>query len=230
MVAGSDSHVSGTHADDARGFALSRKAMVESQLRPSGVNDPRVIAAMASVPRERFVPAERRGSAYADRPIPLGGARALNAPVITGRLLTELRLRPSDRALLVGAATGYAAALLTHLLADLVALEEEEALIAIARVELEGSGVVLVQGPLADGHAAGAPYDVIMIDGAVDRVPDALIAQLEDGGRLATGLLDGGVGRLVVGRRAGTGFGVHAFEDADPVRLPGFAAALDFVF
>lgn len=224
MVAASDMQ------GDARAFALARKAMVESQLRPSGVNDPRVIAAMATVPRERFVPAERRGSAYSDRPVPLGGAREMNAPVITGRLLTELRVQPSDRALLVGAATGYAAALLTHLIVDLVAVEADAALLAVARAELGDTGVVFVEGPMADGHAAGAPYDIILVDGAVDRVPDALIAQLADGGRLATGLIDGGVGRLAVGRRGGSGFGVSAFEDADPVRLPGFAAPKAFVF
>lgn len=224
MVAASDMQ------GDARGFVLARKAMVESQLRPSGVNDPRVIAAMATVPRERFVPADRRGSAYSDRPVPLGGAREMNAPVVTGRLLTELQLQPSDRALLVGAATGYAAALLTHLLMDVVALEEDESLMAAARSELGDTGIVLVHGPLAAGHAAQAPYDVIMIDGAIERIPRKLIEQLADGGRLATGLIDGGVARLAVGRKAGTGFGVNAFEDADPVRLPGFAAPKAFVF
>lgn len=226
MVAGSDTHAGGA----IEGFALARKAMVESQLRPSGVNDPRVIAAMATVPRERFVPASRAGSAYSDRPVPLGGARELNAPVVTGRLLNELQLQPSDRALLVGSATGYAAALLTHLLVDLVALEEDEALMSVARAELGGTGVVLTLGPLSAGHAAGAPYDVIMIDGAVDRVPDALIEQLAESGRLATGLIESGVARLAVGRRAGAGFGVNAFEDAEPVRLPGFAAPKTFVF
>ena len=215
---------------EAREFVIARKLMVSSQLRPSGVDDPRVVAAMAVVPRERFVPADRMGSAYSDRPVPLGRGRELNAPVVTGRLLTELQVRPSDRTLLVGAATGYTAALLTHLAGALVALEEDEKLLAVARMELGGTDVVFVQGSLFDGHAAGAPYDVILIDGAVDRVPDALIAQLADGGRLAAGLIDRGVARLVVGRKAGTGFGVDAFEDADPVRLPGFAAPPTFVF
>ncbi len=215
---------------DTRGFAQARKAMVESQLRPSGVNDPRVVAAMAVVPRERFVPASRTGSAYSDRPVPLGRAREMNAPVITGRLLTELHLQPSDRALLIGAAMGYAAALLTHLLVDLVAVEEDETLLATARDALDGTGVTLVHGSLAAGHPAGAPYDVILIDGAVEHVPDALIEQLGDGGRLAAGLIDGGVARLVVGRRAGAGFGVNAFEDAEPVHLPGFSRPKTFVF
>lgn len=235
MIAGSDMHGNAGRGnvgpgDGAPDFDMARKVMVASQLRPSGVNDRHVIAAMATVPRERFVPASRVGSAYSDRPVPLGGARELNPPVITGRLLTELHLQPSDRVLLVGAATGYAAALLTRIVVGPVAVEEDEALISVARAQLGDTDVEIVQGPLANGHAAGAPYDAILIDGAVDRIPDALVEQLAPGGRLATGLIDAGIGRLVVGRRGGSGFGVNAFEDADPVRLPGFAGPRAFVF
>lgn len=215
---------------DPRRFDLARKAMVESQLRPSGVNDVRVIAAMAVVPREAFVPADRLGSAYSDRPVPLGGGREMNPPVITGRLLTALGVQPSDRVLLIGLATGYAAALLTRLVADLVAVEENAALFATAQAELGRTGATLIEGPLAQGHAAGAPYDIILIDGAVEHIPETLIAQLADGGRLAAGIVDGGVGRLVVGRRAGAGFGVAAFEDGEAVRLPGFEKAMAFTF
>lgn len=210
--------------------SLARKAMVESQLRPSGVNDVRVIAAMATIPREAFVPAARSGSAYSDRPVPLGHGREMNSPIVTGRLLTELRVQPSDRVLLIGLATGYAAALLTRLVADLVAVEENAQLFALARAELAETGAVLIEGPLAMGHSDGAPYDVILIDGAVEQIPRTLIDQLADGGRLAAGLIDGGVGRLVVGRRAGSGFGVLAFEDGEAVRLPGFARAAAFTF
>ncbi len=220
--------VADMHAEDA--FAHARTLMVASQLRPSGVNDPRVIAAMATVPREIFVPVDRAGSAYSDRPVPLGAGRETAAPVVTGRLLTELQLRPGDRALLIGAGLGYAAALLTHLVADIVAVEEDDVLYAAAQAALAGSDVQLIHGPLAEGHAAGAPYDVVLIDGAVDRIPDALVEQMADGGRLAAGLIDGGVGRLVVGRREGAGFGVRAFEDAEPGRLPGFSKPPAFVF
>lgn len=216
--------------DPKDSFVRARRLMVASQLRPSGVNDPRVVAAMATVPREVFVPTDRVGSAYSDRPVPLGAGREMAAPVVTGRLLTELQLRPGDRALLIGAGMGYAAALLTHLVAEVVAVEEDDVLFAAARDALAGTGVRLIHGPLADGHAAGAPYDAILIDGAVDRIPDALIEQMADGGRLAAGLIDGGVGRLVVGRRGGAGFGVRAFEDAEPGRLPGFSKPPAFVF
>lgn len=204
--------------------------MVESQLRPSGVNDIRVIAAMATVPREAFVPADRAGVAYSDRPVPLGGGREMNPPTVTARLLNELDIQPSDRALLIGAGSGYAAALLSRLVADLVAVEDDPKLFAMAQDMLATTDGDLVEGPLAEGHAAGAPYDVILIDGAVEHIPDALIAQLAEGGRLAAGLVQDGVVRLVVGRRAGAGFGVRAFEDAEAVRLPGFAGTQVFSF
>lgn len=215
---------------ETRGHDLARKAMVESQLRPSGVDDVRVIAAMATVPREAFLPPERVGVAYSDRPVPLGNGRELTAPVIVGRLLTRLAIAPSDRVLLVGLASGYVAALLTRLVADLVAVEDEPSLFAMARARLGDTEATLIEGPLARGHPDGAPYDVILIDGAVEHIPETLIAQLADGGRLAAGLIDGGVGRLVIGRRAGGGFGVSAFEDGEAARLPGFAKPKAFTF
>lgn len=216
---------------DGESFNEQRKLMVASQLRPSGVNDPRVIAAMATLPRERFVPADRVGVAYADRPVPLAAGREMNTPVITGRLLTELRLRPSDRALLIGAAAGYGAALLSMLVGHVVAVEESAVLADFARDALAGyADLVLVAGPMTAGHPAGAPYDVILIDGGVDAIPDAIVAQLADGGRLGAGIVDGGVCRLVIGRKSGGAFGYAAFEDGDAVRLPGFARAPAFTF
>lgn len=212
-------------------FDEMRKIMVASQLRPSGVNDPRVIAAMATAPREKFVPDDRMGVAYMDRPVLLTAGREMNPPMITGRLLTELHLRENDRALLVGAGSGYGAALLSMLVAHVVAVEENAALAAFGRRALSHySGVELVESSLADGHASGQPYDVVLIDGAVERIPDAIVAQLADGGRLAAGLIEGGVCRLVAGRKSGTAFGVASFQDGDAVRLPGFARAPAFTF
>jgi protein-L-isoaspartate(D-aspartate) O-methyltransferase len=130
----------------------------------------------------------------------------------------------------VAAATGYAAALLARLAGPVTALEEDPELAAEARANLAGSGVRLVEGPLASGCADGAPYDLILIDGAVECVPEALIAQLADGGRLATGLLENGVTRLAIGRRAGEGFGMAAFADAAAAILPGFAKPRAFKF
>jgi protein-L-isoaspartate(D-aspartate) O-methyltransferase len=211
-------------------FEQMRRAMVASQLRTTGVSDPRVVAAMGAVPRERFVPADRVAIAYADVLVPLPGGRTLNTPMALGKLLTEAQPRRTDRALLIGAATGYAAAVLDQLVAEVVAVEEDGDLVQAARTALAGSDVTLVQAPLVAGHPVGAPYDLILIDGAVDEVPQALVDQLADGGRLAAGVLDDGVTRLAVGRRAGPGFGMVPFADAAAAILPGFARPRTFSF
>ncbi|MDT9597910.1 protein-L-isoaspartate O-methyltransferase family protein [Sphingosinicella rhizophila] len=211
-------------------FEHMRRAMVASQLRTTGVNNPRVVAAMGAVPRERFVPADRIPIAYADALVPLGGGRQLNTPMALGKLLTEADPQQGERMLVVGAATGYAAAVAARLTDSVVALEEDKALLAAAKMALAGTIVKLVEGPLAKGHKKGAPYDLILIDGAVEFVPDALIDQLAEGGRLATALLDQGVSRLAIGRKAGQGFGLAAFSDAASAILPGFAKARSFTF
>ncbi|WP_136161148.1 protein-L-isoaspartate O-methyltransferase family protein [Sphingomonas flavalba] len=204
-------------------FHAMRQAMVASQLRPNAVDDPRVIAAMDAVPRERFVPAERAAIAYVDTAIRLGDGRALNPPMALGRLLTRAEVAPTDSVLLIGAATGYGAAVLARLAARVVAVEADAALAAQAKAALaDAANVAVVTGALAAGHGAGAPYDLIVIDGAVAEVPEALVAQLADDGRLVTGLVEDGVTRLAIGRRGGTGFGLDAFADADTVLLPGF--------
>lgn len=211
-------------------FEAMRRAMVESQLRTTGVNDPRVVAAMADVPRERFVPAERRALAYMDRPVALGGGRELNLPEATGGLLTGAGVRKSDRVLLIGAATGYTAALLAILAGHVVALEENAELLAFAREALAGSGVELVEGPLNAGWPAGAPYDLIVVDGLIEQAPEALIAQLKDSGRLACAILERGASRLAIGRKGGGGFGLDLFQDCEASPLPGFARPKSFVF
>ena len=211
-------------------YEQMRRAMVASQLRTTGVDDPRVIAAMGAVPRERFVPADRRAVAYADTLAPLGGGRELNTPMALGRLLAEARPDEGDRALLIGAATGYAAAVLARLVGSVVAVEEDAALAAQAKDALKGAGVKLVEGPLAKGWKRGAPYDLILIDGAVESVPDALIAQLAENGRLAAAILDKGVARISIGRRGGAAFGMVAVADAASAVLPGFEKPRGFIF
>ena len=208
-----------------------RHAMVASQLRPNAVTDERVVAAMASIPREDFLPADVCAIAYADRAIPLGRGRATNPPLATARLLTAAELEPADRVLLVGAGGGYAAAVLAGLVAEVTALESDEGLLAIARAALAETGHVrLAEGPLAEGWAAGAPYDVLMIDGAVEMLPDAMIAQVRPGGRVVCGLVERGVSRLAAGRRTAGGFGLIAFADSECVTLPGFARPQPFRF
>lgn len=211
-------------------FEQMRRAMVASQLRTTGVNDPRVVAAMGAVPRERFVPDDRVAVAYADALVPLGHGRCLNTPMALGRLLTEARPRPDDRALVIGAATGYAAAVLARMVASVVAVEEDPALAAVAKAALKGHEVTLVEGPLAKGWKRGAPYDLILVDGAVEFVPDALVDQLAETGRLAAALLDKGVARISIGRRGGAGFGMVAVSDAASAILPGFEKPRGFTF
>jgi protein-L-isoaspartate(D-aspartate) O-methyltransferase len=211
-------------------FEPMRRAMVASQLRTTGVNDPRVIAAMGAVPRELYVPEARAALAYADALVPLGGARALNPPMTTGRLLTEARLQGHERALVIGAATGYSAAVLARLVGSVVALEEDEGLAAFARAALKDSKISLAKGPLAKGWAKAAPYDFILIDGAVEQVPQAIVDQAADGARIALATLDRGVTRLAVGRVAGGAFGIVTFADAAAAILPGFDRPRTFSF
>lgn len=205
-------------------YSSMRTAMVESQLRTSDVDDQRVIAAMAKVPREAYVPAERRSMAYVDRPIPLAGGRALNPPLVTGRLLTEAQIAPGDKVLLIGAATGYAAALLVDMGAVVTAVEEEGVL------EIPVPGITVVRGALNAGAADGAPYDVLFIDGAVEEVPATLVQQLAEDARVVTGVADRGVTRLSSGRVVVGALGLNSLVDIEMVVLPGFGAPKAFVF
>lgn len=211
-------------------FEQMRRAMVASQLRTTGINDPRVLAAMGEVPRERFVPRDRVPAAYADALVPLGNGRELNSPMSTGRILTEASPQDGERVLLIGAATGYTAAVLALLTSSVVAVEEDPRLLEVARAALAGSAVRLVEGPLTQGHAEGAPYDLIIIDGAVEFVPDALVAQLIDNGRVGLAILSQGVSQIALGRRAGDGFGVAPVSDVATTILPGFARPRTFTF
>jgi protein-L-isoaspartate(D-aspartate) O-methyltransferase len=211
-------------------FEPMRRAMVASQLRTTGVNDPRVIAAMGEVPRERFVPEERRALAYADALVPLTPGRALNPPMALGRMLTEARLRGTERSLVIGAATGYSAAVLARLAASVVALEEDAELAAFARQALHGTNVELVKGPLAKGYSRGGPYDFILIDGAAEHVPQAIVEQVADGGAISLALLDEGVTRLAIGRVVAGTFGIIVFADAEAASLPGFDKPRIFSF
>jgi protein-L-isoaspartate(D-aspartate) O-methyltransferase len=219
-----------TGIDSAR-FETMRHAMVASQLRTNAVSDPRIVTAMARVPREAFLPAEVRAIAYRDTAVPLGHGRYQNVPIATGRLLTEAYLLPADRVLLIGAAGGYTAAVLAELVAHVVAVESDPSLAAQARDALAGeTNVTLIEGPLNAGHEGGAPYDVLVIDGAVEHVPEALIAQLAAGGRVVTGIADRAVTRLASGRKSDGGFGLLDFADIDCVPLPGFSRPKTFTF
>ena len=207
-------------------YAAARRAMVDSQLRPQGVTDHGVLSAMGSVARERFVPDHLRPLAYGDRAIALGGGRALSAPAVLGSVLTELAPEVGERVLVVGAGSGYSAAVLKAMGLEVTALESAAPLAALAR----GIGLTMVEGALDAGHKAGAPYDIILIDGAVEFIPDALIKQLGEGGRLGAALIERGVTRLIVGRKSGGAFGYLSIGDAGVAPLPGFARPTAFSF
>lgn len=207
----------------------ARHAMVASQLRTSGVNDARVVAAMAQVEREHYLPESQRPFAYRDRPLPLGNGRTQNPPLATGLLLTQAQIAPSDKVLVIGAAGGYTAAVAAKLADRVVAVESDAALASAARVSLGGTAAV-VEGPLAAGAPDLAPYDILIVDGAVEALPDALAAQVKVGGRIVTGLVDRGVTRLAAGVRTEAGFGLADFVDSECAILPGFERPRGFQF
>ena len=186
-------------------FATARRAMIDSQLRPQGVTDPAVLAAIGSVPREEFVPEGMRWRAYSDRPLDLGGGKALMPPAALARLVTELAPRPGERALVVGTGNTYAARILEAL----------------------GLEVDLTESQQAGGKTV---YDLVLIDGAVEEVPAGLVARLAPGGRLGTAVADNGITRLAVGRVAGGVLGLRRFADAEVPVLPGFTRVRTFTF
>lgn len=180
----------------------ARRAMIDSQLRTSGVNEPWVLAAMASVPREDFVPEAMRGAAYIDRAIPLSGGRYLAAPLVHGKMLAEAAPVPEDKALLIGDEKGYLAALLRPLVGSLDMLGPAET---------------------ASRRCKG-PYSLILIDGAIEQLPRAIASRLADDGRLIAGVAERGVTRLAIGRKAtGEVVLLPLAEIGIPI-LPEFAA------
>jgi protein-L-isoaspartate(D-aspartate) O-methyltransferase len=207
-------------------FSLARRTMIDNQLRPQGVTDRGVLTAMAKVERERFVPAGARALAYFDRPLKVAEGRALMAPAELGRLLTELAPRPGERALVIGSGTGYSAAILKEIGLEVVALESDQALASAANAE----GVDTVVGELSMGWPKGAPFDLILLDGAVEEFPASLGKQLSEDGRIAGAIADRGVTRLFVGRCAKGVVGLRVIADADVEALPGFERPRAFTF
>ena len=207
-----------------------RSAMIDSQLRPSDVIDVAVVAAMATTPREAHVPAALASVAYMDRAVALGHGRVLNPPLVTGRMLVAAAIRPGMRVLLIGSGTGYTAALLAQLGAEVHAVEEQAELMAMARGAATDANIRWIEGPLNAGAPDAAPFDRIIVEGAVETLPDALTAQLADGGRLVAARRDGAVTRLVQGVKAGGAVPLRSFADMDVAPLPGFAAPAGFTF
>lgn len=219
--------------------ALQRKNMVESQVRPSDVVDRRVIRAMLEVPREEYVPLAQRPIAYMDRDVPLTvgrsgtPARALIAPRTFAKLAEMAELEPADAVLIVGAAGGYSTAVIAKIARSVVALEDDSELadLATARLApLADKNISVVRGALAAGAADKAPFDAIIIEGAVSEVPENLLDQLKDRGRLVA-ILDSDTGaKATVWRRIGAGFDRTSRFDALAPCLPGFEKKRGFVF
>lgn len=215
-------------------FEAARAHMIESQLRTNKVSDDRVLDAFASVKRELFLPDHLRPVAYIDEDLPLGGGRYLMEPMVAGRLLQAASIARTDMILIIGAGTGYEAALAARLARNVFALEENADLARQARaalVEHAIASVSVVEGPLREGYRAHAPYDVIMFGGAVAEVPPNIVAQLaEDGRLLAVVRGDGVVGRATLTTRTGGVVSRRVIFDAGTHLLPGFAPQPAFAF
>ncbi len=210
----------------------AREAMIDSQLKPCGIVSPPVVAAFYSVPREDFVAPDRRKLAYVDAAQPLGNGRELMTPLSLGYLVEDAGATPADKVLVVGATTGYAAAVLSKVAGQVVALESDPGLASRARGNLAAyPNVEVAEGPLEAGWSAGAPYTIILIDGAVELLPAELIAQLAEGGRLLT-ILSGTdrVSRAARGRKQAGILHLEPFAETAGTVLPPFRQAPAFRF
>lgn len=220
-------------------FQTARRAMVDGQVRTSDVTHLDLIAAMLEIPREAFVPKGRADLAYLDRDIMIADATAteparyLMKPMVLARLIQAADPGPRDRVLVVGAGTGYSAALMSRLAASVVALEQSETLVQHARTVLSSIGsrnVEVVQGVLTAGAPASGPYDVILIDGGIETLPEGLCAQLSSRGRLVGVVETGPVGKAKLFQPVDERCRDRELFDAHAPTLPGFKVAPAFVF
>jgi protein-L-isoaspartate(D-aspartate) O-methyltransferase len=214
-------------------FAAAREAMVDTQVRTSDVTRYSIIEAMLRVPRERFVPKARRDVAYAEAEVPLAPGRAMMTPRTLAKMLDAAEIGRSDLVLEIAPGTGYSTALIARLAAAVVAIEPDEGLAAQATdalQKLEAINAVVSQGEATAGDPAHGPYDVIFVNGAVERVPEALTDQLKDGGRLVAIFLERGVGQCRVVLRVGDGTAVRYAFDATAPLVPGFETKRAFAF
>ena len=215
-------------------FIEARNNMVDSQVRPNKVNDPRILAAMRRLPRERFLPPSLASLAYADEDVPLGRGRALLEPMVIARLVQLTAVAEGERVLVVAAGPGYGSALLAACGARVTALEDDPALLVLARSALGefAPGVSLVSGPLAAGWPAGAPYDVILIEGAVGEIPPVIGEQLrKEAGRLATVCMASATGgQAVLAEATMAGLRMQPMFDCTTPLIPGLASSPGFVF
>jgi protein-L-isoaspartate(D-aspartate) O-methyltransferase len=208
-------------------FALARTNMVDSQLRPNGITDSRILDAMQSVRREDFVPEGARDVAYMDGDVRLKGAatpRYLIEPMAFARMLQLAEMRESDRVLDVGSATGYGAAVLSQLAGHVVALESDTTLMAVARENLKDKvNVSLIENTLSEGAASAGPYDLILIEGCVENVPEALFSQLTSNGRIIAAYGAQDVAKCCIWSGEGASRTLRSVFDISIATLPSFA-------
>ena len=213
-------------------FSTRRVMMVDTQVRPSDVTKFPIIDAMLSIPREAYVPADRREAAYVGENLVLAQGRVMLEARTLAKLLDALDIQPGEMVLDLGCGLGYSAAVIARLAETVVAVEGDEALAVEAGRILSEAGVdnaIVVTGPLAAGAAKHAPYDVITIEGGVETVPAALLAQLKDGGRIGAIFMDGAVGTVKVGYKSGDQVTWRAVFNATAPLLDGFARPKAFV-
>lgn len=212
-------------------FAERRRIMVDTQVRPSDVTKYPIIDAMLTVPRELFVPADKREVAYVGEHVDLGGGRVMLDPRTLAKMLEVANIQRGDMVLDIGSGLGYSAALAARMADAVIALEESPERVADAEAALGEAGVdnvAVVDGNLSDGAAKSAPYDVILIEGAVQHVPTAVTDQLKDGGRIVAIFMEGALGSVQVGHlNGGTVIWRFAFNATAPL-LPGFEAEAAF--
>jgi protein-L-isoaspartate(D-aspartate) O-methyltransferase len=214
-------------------FAKARRAMVDSQLRPTDVTDREVLGAMLEIPRERFVPADRASVAYLDRDLPVDAKRALLKPMVLARMIQAAELKAGDRVLDVACGTGYSSAILARLAASVTALDDDAERVRRCGDILGQLGVgnvIAVCGPLDAGWPAGAPYDAILVNGACETEPHGLVRQLNDGGRLIVVMGAAPAAKVTLFRKDRGEFGSRPLFDAAAPALPAFAKAPAFVF
>jgi protein-L-isoaspartate(D-aspartate) O-methyltransferase len=214
-------------------YEAARRNMVDSQIRTNKVTHAGLLAALSSIPRERFLPAERAFAAYVDDDIPLAPGRFLMEPMVFARLVQLAEPKAADRALLVGAGAGYGAAVLAKLAGSVVALESDATLAARAKEQLAQlaiGNVVQVSGPLAQGWPRNAPYDLILVEGAVEEIPQALFDQLGNGGRLVAVMLKEGVGQATIFVERDKTISHRPYFDAAVPPLAEFRRQRGFVF
>lgn len=212
-------------------FAARRTMMVDTQVRPSDVTKFPIIDAMLSVPRELFVPREQAEAAYISENVPIAPGRVVLEPRTLGKLLDAINIEGNELVLDIGAGYGYSSALVARMAEAVIAVEEDETLASEAQMVLAEQGadnVVLHTGPLADGAAQHGPYDAILIQGGVEQIPDSLLDQLKEGGRIGCLFMEGALGVVRIGYKIdGDVTWRFAFNATAPV-VPGFEKAAAF--